>query len=80
MNADAILADYSLAQPLEGSAIDILRDAMLSPLSEQLRRIMHCAWESGKRDYYRTDEFEASILKELPSTTRYIVRRRSNAW
>lgn len=65
MNADAILADYSLAQPLEGSAIDILRDAMLSPLSEQLRRIMHGAWESGKREYYRTDEFKAAHLEGI---------------
>lgn len=60
MNADAILAEYSIDQPLDGSTLDALRDAVLSPSSPALRRIVRGAWESRKREYYRTDEFEVA--------------------
>jgi hypothetical protein len=60
MNADAVFAEYSIDQPLDGSALDVLRNAILAPSSPALRRIVRGAWESRKREYYSTDEFKAA--------------------
>ncbi len=60
MNADEIFARYSIDQPVEGPALDPMRNAMLSPSSEPLRQIMEDAWEYGKRDYYSTDAFRTA--------------------